>query len=70
MRIGNSKTEDKKQNDIGLIAEEVDQILPSVVGKNDKGEVSGVDYGRLTSILIQAVKELALEVDKLKNKIK
>ena len=60
----------KKQNDIGLIAEEVDQILPSVVGKNDKGEVSGVDYGRLTSILIQAVKELALEVDKLKNKIK
>ncbi len=60
----------KKQNDIGLIAEEVDQILPSVVGKNDKGEVSGVDYGRLTTILIQAVKELALEVNKLKNKIK
>lgn len=59
-----------KQNDIGLIAEEVDQILPMVVAKNENGEPSGLDYGRLTTVLIQAVKELSAEVEKLKSKIK
>lgn len=60
----------KRDTDIGLIAEEVNKILPMVVGKNDKGEVSSLDYGRLTTVLIQAVKELSAEVEKLKNKIK
>jgi len=60
----------KRDTDIGLIAEEVNEILPMVVGKNDKGEVSSLDYGRLTTVLIQAVKELSAEVEKLKSKIK
>ncbi|MBM3453904.1 MAG: tail fiber domain-containing protein [Bacteroidetes bacterium] len=60
----------KRDGDIGLIAEEVNQILPMIVAKNDKGEVSGLDYGRLTTVLIQAVKELSAEVEKLKSKIK
>lgn len=56
-------------NDIGLIAEEVNEILPMVIAKNDKGEISGLDYGRLTPILIQAVKELSAEINALKIKI-
>jgi hypothetical protein len=63
------KTKDLK-NDIGLIAEEVNEVIPNLVGFNNKGEVVGIDYGKLTPILIQAVKELSLEVDRLKNKIK
>lgn len=63
------KTKDLK-NDIGLIAEEVNEVVPNLVGFNNKGEVVGIDYGKLTPILIQAVKELSLEVDRLKNKIK
>lgn len=58
------------KNDIGLIAEEVNEVIPNLVGLNNKGEVVGIDYGKLTPILIQAVKELSLEVERLKNKIK
>ena len=58
------------KNDIGLIAEEVNEIIPNLVGFNNKGEIIGIDYGKLTPILIQAVKELSLEVERLKNKIK
>ena len=59
----------KRTSDIGLIAEEVNEILPMVVGKNTNGEISSLDYGKLTAILIQAVKELSVEVEKLKSKI-
>ena len=59
-----------KQNDIGLIAEEVNEVLPIIVAKDENGDVSGLDYGKLTPILIQAVKELTIEVNKLKNTIK
>lgn len=58
------------KNDIGLIAEEVDEILPEVTGKDEKGQISGLDYSKLTAVLIQAVKELSVEVNRLKNKIK
>jgi hypothetical protein len=59
----------KRTSDLGLIAEEVNEILPMVVGKNTNGEISSLDYGKLTTILIQAVKELSVEVEKLKSKI-
>jgi hypothetical protein len=58
------------KDDIGLIAEEVDKILPQVTGKDQSGQISGLDYSKLTAVLIQAVKELSVEVDRLKNKIK
>lgn len=58
------------KNDIGLIAEEVDKILPEVTGKDQNGQISGLDYSKLTAVLIQAVKELSVEVDRLKSKIK
>jgi len=46
-------------NDIGLIAEDVNEVLPTVVSKDVyTGEATGVDYGRLTALLIEAVKTL------------
>lgn len=62
------KTKDLK-NDIGLIAEEVNEIAPNIVGLDNSGQIIGIDYGKLTPILIQAIKELSLEVQRLKNKI-
>ena len=63
------KTRDLK-NDIGLIAEEVECIIPTIIGYDQENKVSGIDYSKLTVVLIQAVKELSLEVERLKNKIK
>jgi hypothetical protein len=59
------KMDDK--NDIGFIAEDVNELVSTIVAKNDNGEVEGLDYSKLTVILVNAVKELKKEVEKLKN---
>ena len=62
------KTRDLK-NDFGLIAEEVNEVLPTIVSKNEKNEPTGVDYGRLTALLIETVKELNNRVKVLEAKL-
>ena len=46
---------------IGIIAQEVEPILPEVVQANEAGQLS-VAYGNITGLLIEAVKELAARV--------
>lgn len=46
------------KKDIGFIAEEVNKVLPEVVLKDENNEPLAIDYGKITSILIEAVKEL------------
>jgi len=50
--------------DIGVIAQEVQKLVPEVVTEGADGMLS-VDYGRLTAVLIEAVKELTNRVQKL-----
>jgi hypothetical protein len=59
--------EDKKS--IGVIAQEIEKILPEVVREDDKG-MKSVAYGNITGILIEAIKELKAEVEELKKQIK
>jgi len=47
------------EREAGLIAEEVEQIIPELV--NTQGKHKSVSYSRLTAYLIDAVKELALK---------
>jgi hypothetical protein len=64
-------TYDKKDTgikELGLIAEEVNEILPDVVIKNEEGEPDSVSYGRLTAVLIEAVKDLQAQINELKVK--
>lgn len=48
---------------VGVIAQEVRQVLPEVVGESPDGLY--VDYGNITGPLIEAVKELSARVKKL-----
>ena len=49
---------DTGKHEIGVIAEEVGQILPEVVTYESNGkDAQGVDYSRLTALLIEAVKQ-------------
>jgi hypothetical protein len=57
-----------KQRQIGVIAQEVQKILPELVSERSDGYLS-VDYGRMTAVLIEAVKELKAEVEDLKAKL-
>jgi hypothetical protein len=46
---------------IGVIAQEVEAVLPEVVRDNEAGQLS-VAYGNITGLLIEAVKELTARV--------
>jgi len=57
-----------EDEEIGLIAEEVAELFPEVVTYNESGEPSGIQYQRLSVILLKAVQELTDRVNKLENK--
>ena len=52
---------------VGVIAQEIEQVLPQVVVTGDDGYKS-VAYGNIVGVLIEAIKELKREVDLLKEK--
>lgn len=54
-----------RREDVGVIAQEVDAVLPEIVGENAQGH-KAVRYERLTALLIEAVKELKSELNELK----
>ncbi len=60
------KKDKKKQ--IGVIAQEVEKIIPEVVGENPDG-YKGVQYGNLVGLLIEAIKEQQEQIDTLKKEI-
>lgn len=53
---------------VGLIAQEVEKIVPEVVSDNSDG-MKSINYGALVGVLIEAVKELSQEVEYLKDKL-
>jgi hypothetical protein len=50
---------------VGFIAQEVEKVLPQVVSKGSDGYLS-VDYGRLTPMVVEAIKEQQTEVELLR----
>jgi hypothetical protein len=58
---------ENNQQSIGLIAQEVEKVIPEVVSENSDG-IKGVAYGNLVGILIEAIKELNAKIEKLENK--
>ena len=51
--------------DIGLIAEEVGEVLPEIVEYEKNGvDAKSLDYSRIVSVLIESVKEQQKQIDK------
>ena len=55
-----------KGHDVGVIAQEIEQVLPEVV--NSTGTYKGVSYEKIVPLLIECIKELKAEIQTLKNK--
>jgi hypothetical protein len=51
--------------DIGFIAQDVQKVLPELVRENKSGEFSLRHQG-ITPILLEAIKELKVEIEELK----
>jgi len=48
---------------IGLIAQEVGEVLPEVVVTNGLGDFQAIDYGKIVPVLVEAVKEQQSIID-------
>ena len=58
----------KQSPNVGVIAQEVEQVLPQLVHDRENG-FKGVDYAKLTGLLIEAIKEQQKQIDELKSKL-
>ena len=56
-----------KGNDVGVIAQEIEEILPQIVTNRDNG-YKAVQYEKIVPLLIEAIKELSAKVKELENK--
>ena len=53
----------------GVLAHELAEVLPYAVhGIKDGEEMQGVDYSKIVPVMVQAIKDLKIEIDTLKNK--
>jgi len=57
-----------KGTDIGVIAQEIEEVLPELVQTRENG-YKAVKYDKLVSLLIEGIKDLSKEVDELKRKV-
>ena len=73
-----NSTSRKGEKDIGVVAQEVEEVLPEIVREKtpcvgefceNTEKYKTVDYQKLTAVLIEAVKELSTEVEDLKKKL-
>jgi hypothetical protein len=53
--------------DIGFLAEEVARVVPEVVSYEPDGQVGGMDYSRLTALLVEALKQQQREIAELRS---
>ena len=51
-----------KKKDVGVMAHEVEEVLPEVVAQRKTG-IKAVRYEKIVPLLIEAVKELSKKVD-------
>jgi len=50
--------------EIGLIAEEVAEIVPEIVNFTKDGQSDSISYGRVTALLIESVKEQQKQIER------
>ena len=55
-------------HDVGVIAQEIEKVLPEVVVDRDNG-YKAVRYEKIVALLIEAIKQQQLQIDELKSKI-
>ena len=57
-----------KGKDVGVIAQEIEEILPEAVTTRNNG-YKAVNYEKIVPLLIEAIKEQQKQIDELKSKI-
>lgn len=63
------KWKGREELDLGLIAEEVNQVEPLLVTRDSAGEVQGVKYDQLSIVLINALREQQRHIEELRARL-
>ena len=64
----NDKQETYQGHDVGVVAQEVEEVIPEIVTTRDNG-YKAVKYEKLVPLLIESIKELKEEINGLKTKL-
>ena len=63
----NDKQSTYKGKDVGVVAQEIQSVLPEIVAGRANGYL-GVKYEKIVPLLIESIKELKQEIDEIKEK--
>jgi hypothetical protein len=66
--VENSEVHSHKGTDIGVIAQEIEAVLPELVTTRENG-YKAVKYDKVVALLIEAVKDQQAQIDELKSKL-
>jgi hypothetical protein len=58
--------DEPERTDVGLVAEEVIEVIPELVALNKENQPDAVHYDRFVSVLVKAIQELKAEFDAYK----
>ncbi len=64
----NSKS-GKAGNDVGVIAQDVEEVMPQAVTERDDTKYKAVNYEKLIPLLVEGVKELTERIEKLEDRV-
>jgi hypothetical protein len=67
-RIDEDELEDINGRQIGLIAQQVEPIVPEVI-EIDKEGMYNLSYGNLAGLFVEAIKEQQVQIEELKREI-
>jgi len=54
------------QKELGFIAQEVQELIPEVIGTNYDGKLS-LDYSKIVAVLTKAIQDQQAQIEELKN---
>lgn len=58
------------RRDLGFGAEQVAEVEPLLTFKNEKGEIEGVNYGQISTVVVNAIKEQQAQIEQQQEQLK